>query len=182
MVGQPINVLGQPVGIELLDHLNDPAIEGPPAVLEEASERHVMREGVSERVFEVGVEPRFVKELGGLKLRQTLAQAILTLIRNRLQKRERHVLADNRSRLEQPLVLGSEPVDADGQDRLRRSGDLQTLPGLLEPIRPALAREDLRLDQRPDALFEEERVSFRSLDKELLYGRQTGIGSEERLE
>ena len=37
MVGEPLDVLGQPVGIEPLDGLDDPRVQGAPPLLEQAA-------------------------------------------------------------------------------------------------------------------------------------------------
>ena len=59
------------------------------------------------------------------------------------QDRERHVLTDDRGRLEQPLVLGREPVDPDGQDSLDCGRNLDLGEDLLQPVRAVLAHERL---------------------------------------
>ncbi len=79
-------------------------------------------------------------------------------------------------------MLGREPVDARGQDRLRRRRDLQRLHGPGQTIGAALAHEGLRLHEGPHALFEEERVAFRALDQESPERIEFGVGAEERLE
>jgi hypothetical protein len=70
--------------------------------------------------------------------------------------------------LKEALVLRREPVDARGQDRLGRGRDLEALGCLRQPMCASLTRQDLRLDEGPDALFEEERIPLGSLDQEPL--------------
>ena len=88
-MGQPLDLLGQPVGIEPLDRLHDPRVEGPPALAEEAAVGHLVRQRVLERVLEVGKEARLVEELRGLQPGEPSAQLLLGLVGDGLQQRER---------------------------------------------------------------------------------------------
>ena len=65
-----------------------------------------MRERVLEGVLEIREEARLVEELGGLEVGEPATQLFLGQLGDGEQERERHVLADDRGRLEQPLVLG----------------------------------------------------------------------------
>ena len=76
-MGQPLDLLGQALGVEPLDGLDDPGVERAPPVLEQAVVGHLVREGVLEGVLEVGHEPRLVEELGGLQVRETAPQGLL---------------------------------------------------------------------------------------------------------
>ena len=103
--------------------VDDPGVQRAPAVLEQAPVRDLVGERVLERVLELGEEPGLVEELGGLEVRELGAALLLRSVGDGVKQRERHVLADDGGGLEQPLVLGRQPVDARGQDRL------DTLPG-----------------------------------------------------
>jgi hypothetical protein len=50
VVGQALDMLRQALGIEPLDGLDGPGVEGAPATLEEAAVGHLVSEGVLERV------------------------------------------------------------------------------------------------------------------------------------
>jgi hypothetical protein len=54
VVGQPLDVLAQSVGMEALDRLHDPGVEGAPPILQETAVGHVVGQGVLEGVLEVG--------------------------------------------------------------------------------------------------------------------------------
>ena len=82
-------------------------VERAPALLDHAAVGHLVGEGVLERVLEVGKEARLVQELRRLQLREGAPQLVLCHLRDRLQERHRHVLADDRGGLEQPLQLGA---------------------------------------------------------------------------
>jgi hypothetical protein len=44
-VGQPLDLLGQPVGIEHLDGLDDPGVENAATFLQQARVGHLVRQG-----------------------------------------------------------------------------------------------------------------------------------------
>ena len=171
---QPLDLLGQAVGIERLDRLDDPGVQRPPPLVEQAPVGDLVGQRVLEGVLEVREEARLVEELGGLEVGEAAAERSSDCSAMAWRRREGHVLADDRGGLEEALVLGREPVDARGQDRLRRRRDLKGLGRLRQAIGAALARQRLGLDQRPDALLEEEGVALGALDQQLLERLQLG--------
>ena len=66
MVGEPFDLLGQPVGIERLEGLDDTGMQGPPPVLEQAAIGHLLRQRVLEGVCEFGEQARLIQKLGAL--------------------------------------------------------------------------------------------------------------------
>ena len=122
MVGEPFNVLAQPVLIEAFDGADDPGIEVAAPVVEEAPVGHLMRERVLEGVLEVGEQARLVKKLGRLKVTQPATERLLVLVRDRLEEGKGEVLPDDRGSLEEPFLLEGQAVDARGQNRLYRAG------------------------------------------------------------
>ncbi len=125
-----------------------------------------------EGVFEIGKEPELVNEFGGLKAREAAAQILIGTIGDAREERLRHVLADDRGRLQELLVFGLQAVDARGDDRVNRAGYLDPDRVLAEAIGAALADEDPGVDQRAHALFEEERIALRAFDQEAAHGRR----------
>jgi hypothetical protein len=83
------------------------------------------------------------------------------LLRECLEKRGWYVMADDRGRLEQTLLLDGQAVDARGQNRVDAGWNLDGVDGLGEAIRAELADERFRLHEGAYALLEEERVPFR---------------------
>ena len=79
--GRPImaalDLLGQALGRECLQRLNNPAVKDTAPLLEEAAVGHLVREGVLEGVFDLGEEACFVEELGGLQAAEPAAQLAL---------------------------------------------------------------------------------------------------------
>src|SRR5712691_1650887 len=100
VVGELFDVLRQTSRIEVLDGLDDPGMEGAPPLLKQAAVRHLVGQRMLERVFEVGEELRLVEELRRLQAGEAAAKLILGRVRDRLELRERHILADDGSRLE----------------------------------------------------------------------------------
>ena len=177
---QPIGVFGEAVSIPGLDPLHHAAMQGPTPLLKQAAVRHLVREGVLECVFEIGEKSGLVQELGGLEPAEALAQGFLALVCDRLEEGERDVLADHGGRLKKPLVLRGEAIDSGSQNGLSRCRDLHALGGLLQPVRPPLAGEALRLDKRSHALFEEEGVPLCPLDEQPFERPQRRSGAEQR--
>ena len=70
-------------------------------------------------------------------------------------------MTDDRGRLEQPLVLGRQAIDARGQQSVDAGRNLNRLDGRGETIGAGFTGERVRLHESPDGLLEKERVSFR---------------------
>ena len=168
MVSHALDLLAQPIAVQRFDRLHDPGMERAPAVLQHAAVRDLVGQRVLEGVLEIREEARLVQELGRLEVSEPVSKAALEHIDDSLQERERHVLSDDGGRLQQPLVLGGQPVDARRQDRLSRRRDRPYLGRLRHAIGPPIPNEHLGLHQGLDALLEEERVALGPLDQHLL--------------
>jgi hypothetical protein len=73
MVREPLNVLGQALGIEPLDGVDDPGMEWASAIHEDAPVANVVCERVLERVLELREEAHLIQELGRLEVAEALA-------------------------------------------------------------------------------------------------------------
>ena len=73
-------------------------------------------------------------------------------------------------------------VDARGQNVLYRAGHVDRRQAAHQMVGASGARDCARLDQRPDALLDEERIALGALDQEPLERTQPGVGPEEDLE
>ena len=94
---------------------------------------------------------------------------VLRRVGDREEQRDGHVLADDGGRLEQPLVVGRQAVDAGGQDGLDRGGDLGWLGGPGRDGRRRARRPGPRVSTRVRTLSSRKRgFAFRALDQELL--------------
>src|SRR5260370_461719 len=76
VVGQLLGVLGQTVGVDLLDRHADRAMELAPTLLEQALIRHVLDERVLEHVCRRGREPQRVDDLEVVQLFQQLREPL----------------------------------------------------------------------------------------------------------
>src|SRR5262249_40880027 len=118
VVGEPLDLLGKPIRVERLDGLDDPCMELAATLLQKPAVCDLVRECVLEGVLQIRIEPGLVQELGGLQMIQTATQRLLGQLRDRLEQREWHVLADDGGDLQETFVLRMEPVDACREYRL----------------------------------------------------------------
>ena len=151
-------------------------------VMEQAAVRDLVGERVLERVFEVRKEAGLVEELAGLQAGQLGPHLVFRRVSDGEEERQRHVLADDRRRLEQPLGLGRQAVDARCQDGLHSGGNPQLRDGPGETIGAAVPRQRRGLHQGPHALLDEKGVRLRPLDQEALERAEGGVGPEQSLE
>ena len=63
MVREPLDLLGQSTGVEPLDGLDDPRMQGAPAVGEQASIRHLVGQRMLEGVLDIAARGLFIDEL-----------------------------------------------------------------------------------------------------------------------
>ena len=152
VVGQPLDLLGEPVGVESLDRLDDPRVEAAPALLEQAAVGHLVGQGVLEGVLELrerGASRRGTRRPGGARAPVGAARRASSAMA--WSSANGHVLADDGGGLEQPLLLRAAagrcappgppgPWPAPGWRRRARSGDRRRAPRRGPPSRPASAR------------------------------------------
>jgi hypothetical protein len=67
VVSQPLAVLGEPVGIRGLDGSDDPDVHLAAPLVEQATVRDLVGEGVLEREFQIGKHGGLVEELRSLE-------------------------------------------------------------------------------------------------------------------
>src|SRR2546422_5707400 len=77
MVGETIDVLGQPGGVQLFDRRHDASVKGPPSVSKEARVGDLVGQGVLERVFQLRHELRLVQKLASLKPDEAVTERFL---------------------------------------------------------------------------------------------------------
>jgi hypothetical protein len=138
-----------------------------------------VRQGVLEGVLDIGEQPGLGDEFRRLEMSQPLRQITFGQPGDRAELGQRHVLSDDRRRLEQALLSRRQAVDPRGENGLNRLGQLDDLNGLHEAIGTALAREHARLGQRAYALLEKERIALRPLDQERPQRRKLRVVTQE---
>src|SRR5262249_44037839 len=152
-------------GVQVLDRVHGAGVQLATAFSKQTAIGHLVGERMLERVLVIGEQPRLVEELSVLQVGELSAQLRFGLVGDGRQKRKGHVLADDSGGLEQPLVLGGESVDPSREDRLDRGRYLYVGRRSDQPVRAGPAQQYPRLDERSDALFQEERVALRPLDQ-----------------
>src|SRR3990172_666671 len=175
VVGQPFHMLDQAVGKESLNRLDDPRVEGPAPLLEQAPVGHLVGEGVLEGVLEVGKEARLVEELARLEMAETPAKLLLRKLGDHLEEGKRYILAHDRGSLEQPLVLGRQAIDPGRKDRLDRGRHLDRGKRGSQREGASLPAEDSRLRQGPNALLQEEGIPPGAIDQKPLQGLEARV-------
>jgi len=122
MMGDPLDLLDETVGIQALDDFGHTGVEGPSPLMQERGVRDLVGQRVVERVFDVREQVRLVEEFGRLKARNSGSQSLVAFVRHGVQPRKGDVLADHRRGLQPPLVLGRKPIDPGSQHGLGGRG------------------------------------------------------------
>ena len=117
-----------------------------------------------------------------MQTNELATKLLIVLLRDGLEQRERHLVPDDRCRLEQPLVLGQEPIDPSCQDGLNGGRDLNRPERFHQAMGSAFADQGLGLHQGPHALLEEEGIALGPLDEKLLERLECAVGTQEGLE
>jgi hypothetical protein len=117
---RPRRPRGAPLGRQRLDGLDQARVQPPPPLLEERTIGHLVCQGMLEGVFRLGEQTRLIQKLRRLEVRQATVQRCLGHVRNGLEQRQEHLSANNGSRLQEPLRLRRQPVNACSQHRLHR--------------------------------------------------------------
>ena len=182
MVRQAFDLLGHPVGRERLEGLDQARVQHPPPLQQEAAVGHLVRQGMLEGVFLLGEQAGLIQELRRLQVRQATVQRCLGQLRNGLEQGQGHLGANHGSRLQEPLLLRRQPVDACRQHGLHRGRHLNGRQRLRQAVRPRFAHQHPGLHQGAHALLQEEGVALGARNQELLEGRQAGIIPQQGLQ
>ena len=182
MVRQAFDLLGHPVGRERLKGLDQARVQHPPPLQQEAVVGHLVRQGMLEGVVRLGEQAGLIQELRRLQVRQAAVQRRLGQLRNGLEQRQGHLGANDGSRLQEPLLLRRQPVDACRQHGLHRGWHLNGRQRLCQAIGPGFAHQHPGLYQGAHALLQEEGVTLGARNQELLEGCQAGIIAQQGLQ
>ena len=105
VMGEPLDVLAEPIPVQRLDRLHDARVHGAPARLRQTAVGHLVRQRVREGIFQLGKEIGLVQKLRRLQPRQARGHGLLGQPGNVPQQRERDIDADDRRRLQQVPLL-----------------------------------------------------------------------------
>src|SRR4029453_14880485 len=97
------NGLRGPIGIQAFYRIDDPGVEGAASLPEETRIGDLVREGVLERVLELGKQTRLEQELGSSQLGQAPAEGLAGRVGHPLEQHEGNVLSDAPPGLEESL-------------------------------------------------------------------------------
>ena len=100
LMHETLDLLIRRVGVSTLKCFQNAQVQRRPLFLQEARIGDFVRQGMLEAVLELREEVRLVKELGTLKVRETVTKVPFPVLDDGLQQSERHVLADHRGSLE----------------------------------------------------------------------------------
>src|SRR5205807_3764437 len=99
-MSEPLDLLPETIRIEGLERGDDPRMKPAALLLEQAPVRDVVRERMLEGVLEVRKRSGLIEKLGDLQVVESAMKRFVGQVGDRLEKRERHVLADDRGDLQ----------------------------------------------------------------------------------
>ena len=155
-------------------------MEGAPALLDQASVGDLARERVDERELDFRVEACLVDELGLAQADERGAELLGGRLGDGPEEPGRDRRSDRGRGLQDPLVLGREPVDPAASRAWIEGGTWDPVERSGQPIPARLTGEHSRLDQGPDALLEEEGVAARPVDQARRQRLERGVVAKQR--
>ena len=166
VMGEPLHVLAQPLGIEALEGLHDAGMELALLFPQQRVVGHPARQRVLEDMAGLLEHAGVIEELCSPEAVQGVAEVVRGHLGDALKKDDGHILPDGRRGLEEALVARRESVDARSQHRLDGGRHPERLEGLRQAIVSPLPDEDAVLDLHPDALLEEEGIPSGLFDQQ----------------
>jgi hypothetical protein len=106
MVCQAFNLLGHLLPGARFQGLDNPGMQRPSLLLEEAPICYLLDERMLEGVGPLGHKPRLVEQLRRLEVRQVLLHSVLGQLGERLHERHGHFRTNHSGHLEQGLRHG----------------------------------------------------------------------------
>ena len=160
VMGQHLVVLGDALGVDLLDGEPDQPVQLPPSLDEERRVGHVVGQGVGEQVDHLREQRLLPDQLDGGQLAQHGVEVSADL-GEPPEQAAGELAPDDRGHLERALGLVGQAVDARGDDVLDGVGDVDPVDGGGEHEPPVRRLDRARLAERADHLLDEERIALR---------------------
>ena len=181
-MGQALDVLREPLGVEALDGLDGPGVERAPAVLEEAPVGHLVGQRVLEGVLDVGEQARLVEELGRLEPGEALGQRV----RGSPATPASTAIGTSVPTTE---AVWSSALSSGGSRSMRAARIACTVAGtwtvsgvFTSRYAPRSPDEHPVVHEAPHALLEEERVALGPREEEPFQGLEAGVAPEQGLQ
>ncbi|MCC7371983.1 MAG: hypothetical protein IT306_26445 [Chloroflexi bacterium] len=112
IVGEPLDVLGEPVNVRLPVRVGHAGVQDPTSFLEQAAVRDLLREGELEGVHRLRKQAGCVQELGSPKYPEHAIEFVVVSISEATEQRGWDIFADHGGRLKQRLHCRWKAVDS----------------------------------------------------------------------
>ena len=180
----PRSPLDNPVPPQSLKDLDKTRVQHQPSLLEQTVISHLVGEGVLEHQLTLGKQSGFIEELSSLpNCARPQVQRCLGQVSDGLELRQGSLIAEDRSSLQQVLLLRRQAVHACCEYSLYCGRYLDWRQRLGQPIRPARARPVVRSPPAySHALFQEEGITRGPSDQQRLQHLQAGAVTEQGLQ
>ena len=165
VIREDLVVLGEPVGIQLLDGLGDRAVQLFASVQKERVIGNLMGQRVLEHIGQFGKECLLVDQLDGLQIPQELLRS-LTEVSDPVEEAAGELAPDDRGELQRLLGRIRKPVDPRHDDVLNRVGNDDLVETLCEDVTIVRAPNGPDLLQRLDDLLDKKGIALRLPDDE----------------
>jgi hypothetical protein len=181
VVGEPLGVLGKAISVKGFDRLDKPRVKLAPPLLQQAAVGHLVGQRMLEGVLGLWEQAHLVQKLRGPETREGHPHRGVVRLGDRLEQRQRHIPAEHRGDLNEPLVFRRQAVNARGQDGLRGGRNGESLRHRRQPVGAALPDQRPGLDETLHALFEKEGVALGAGDQDRPEREDRRIGAQQGL-
>ena len=100
-------MLAEAIPVERLDRVDDPGMKLAATLLQQSSVRDIVRERVREGILKIRIEPGLIEEVARLQVIESATECLVRELGDRLEQRERQVLAYDGATCSRRLSSGS---------------------------------------------------------------------------
>src|SRR5262249_52753662 len=181
MIGEPLDLLGQPVGVKVFDRRHDTSVDLPATFVEHPAISDVMSKRVLECILQVRKELRRIEEFGSLQIVEQPGKLVLSQPENCMQEHEWKVISDDCRLLQQVLTGSGQRVDTRCENRLHCGRDLCAGEWPCKAVAATCTLEDSSINQSSHDLFDEERIPVGAFHQESFQGEQAFVRPQQSL-